>query len=57
MSKVESAPLSKNTVPIPKAVQEKIQDAIKSIKYGTITIVVQDSHVIQIDKNEKIRLK
>ena len=35
---------------------EQIKDYIKSIKYGSLTIIIQDGKVIQIDKNEKIRL-
>lgn len=31
-------------------------DALKSIRFGTVTLVVQDGRVIQVDKNEKIRL-
>jgi len=30
---------------------------IKELKYGSVTIIVQDSKVIQIEKNEKIRVK
>ncbi|WP_434509600.1 YezD family protein [Desulfitobacterium sp. AusDCA] len=30
---------------------------IKTVKHGSITLIIQDGHVIQIDKNEKIRLK
>lgn len=36
---------------------EQIAKLIKEIKYGTVTIVIQDGKVIQIDKTEKIRLK
>ncbi len=35
----------------------KIREALAEIRYGTITLVIQDGQVIQIDKNEKIRLK
>lgn len=34
---------------------QQIWRAVKEIKYGTITIVVQDSRVIQIEKTEKLR--
>jgi hypothetical protein len=34
----------------------RIRDALNEIRYGTLTLVVQDGKVIQIDKNEKIRL-
>lgn len=39
---------------------EKLNTLLKlldTIKYGSITLVVQDGIVIQIEKNEKIRLK
>ncbi|ATH95377.1 YezD family protein [Bacillus sp. FSL M8-0052] len=34
-----------------------MKDMLKDMSYGSITIVVQDGKVIQIEKNEKIRLK
>ncbi len=37
--------------------EQKVREALRSIRYGTVTLVIQDGHVIQIDKNEKIRLK
>jgi hypothetical protein len=36
---------------------EKIKETVASVKYGTVTLVIQDGHVVQIEKNEKIRLK
>ncbi|MBI2844209.1 MAG: YezD family protein [Armatimonadetes bacterium] len=33
-----------------------IRDAIRKIRYGTVTILVQDGVVIQIDQTDKIRL-
>jgi hypothetical protein len=41
----------------PAEVQKKIIEAIESLKYGTVSIIVQDGHVIQIEKLEKERLK
>lgn len=38
-------------------VQRRILEAIKSLKFGSINIIVQDGHVIQIEKLEKERLK
>lgn len=32
-------------------------ELIKSVKYGSITLIIQDGVVIQLDKNEKIRLR
>jgi hypothetical protein len=36
---------------------KQVDRLVKEVKYGTITIVIQDGKVIQIDKTEKIRLK
>ncbi len=33
----------------------QILEALRSIRYGYVQIVVQDSKVVQIDKTEKIR--
>ncbi|SOC03461.1 uncharacterized protein DUF2292 [Ureibacillus xyleni] len=44
--------------------QENFEQAIESLKqmistmnYGSITLIVQDNRIVQIEKNEKIRLK
>jgi len=42
--------------PDDNTVDEQILRAIKSVRYGYVQIVVQDSKVVQIDKTEKIRL-
>lgn len=36
---------------------EIIDSLVKDMKFGTVTIIVQDGKVIQIDKTDKIRLK
>ena len=36
---------------------EIINNLVKEMQYGTITVIVQDGRVIQIDKTDKIRLK
>ena len=33
-----------------------IREALASIRFGAVTLVVQDGRVIQVDKSEKIRL-
>ena len=33
-----------------------VREALTSIRFGTVTLVVQDGRVIQVDKSEKIRL-
>ncbi|QFT87471.1 hypothetical protein FIU87_02305 [Bacillus sp. THAF10] len=33
-----------------------LERMLQSVKFGSITLVVQDGKVIQIEKNEKVRL-
>ncbi|HBG66212.1 MAG TPA: DUF2292 domain-containing protein [Treponema sp.] len=33
----------------------KLAEYVKEIKYGSVTIQIQNSRIIQIDKNEKFR--
>ncbi len=46
--------------PIPdqwnRELERLVREALSSIRFGTVSLVVQDGRVIQIDKNEKIRL-
>lgn len=34
----------------------KIKEFIETIRFGSVTVIVQDGKVIQIEKNEKLRL-
>lgn len=36
--------------------EKVVRDTLKSIRFGTVTLVIQDGRVIQVDKNEKIRI-
>ena len=33
----------------------KLVEYVKSIKFGSVTVQIQDGRIIQIDKNEKFR--
>lgn len=35
---------------------DKIKEFIESIKFGSVTVIVQDGKVVQIEKHEKLRL-
>lgn len=35
----------------------QIIEMVKSVRYGSVTIIIQDHRVMQIEKNEKIRMK
>jgi len=36
--------------------ERQVREALRIIRFGTVTLVIQDGRVIQIDKSEKIRL-
>ncbi|WP_203247749.1 YezD family protein [Sporosarcina beigongshangi] len=36
---------------------ETLKTMLTTMNYGSITLVVQDNVIVQIEKNEKIRLK
>lgn len=36
---------------------ELIQKMVGSIQFGTVSIIVQDGRIVQIEKNEKYRIK
>jgi hypothetical protein len=44
------------TDPWSKQLENLLRDALQSIRFGTVTLVVQDGRVIQVEKNEKIRI-
>lgn len=35
----------------------KIIELLETIQYGSVTVIVQDGKILQIEKNEKIRVK
>lgn len=35
---------------------EEIKKLVADIRYGSVTLIIQDGKIIQIDKTEKIRL-
>ena len=39
-----------------KELERLVRDTLQSIRFGTVTLVVQDGKVIQVDKSEKIRI-
>ena len=46
--------------PIPdpwnRDLERLVREALSSIRFGTVSLVVQDGRVIQVDKSEKIRI-
>lgn len=52
--------MSDKTSPPPKAASplpiRTIQEAVESIRFGVVQLIIQDGRIVQIDKTEKIRL-
>lgn len=42
--------------PINNNYLKMIESLIVGIKYGTVTVIVQDGKIVQIEKNEKYRI-
>ncbi len=34
-----------------------LENMLETLKFGSITLVVQDGRIVQIEKNEKVRLQ
>ncbi|MRR56383.1 MAG: DUF2292 domain-containing protein [Deltaproteobacteria bacterium] len=49
--------LAVNTEQWNRELQLRVRAALKDLRYGTVSLVIQDGKVIQIDKSEKVRLK
>jgi len=39
-----------------RELERLVREALLSIRFGTVSLVVQDGRVIQVDKSEKIRI-
>jgi hypothetical protein len=42
--------------PVPREVLERIAQAIRGVRFGSVQIVIHESRVVQIERAEKIRL-
>lgn len=36
-------------------IYRKLAQYIKEIQYGSVTVIIQDGKIVQIEKNEKVR--
>lgn len=54
LPRVERPPAKPRTSAMPL---DQVEAAIQSIQHGVVQIIIQDGHIIQIEKTEKIRLK
>jgi hypothetical protein len=43
--------------PLSKGDFRKLNQLLSEIDYGSVTLIIQNGKVVQIEKNEKVRLK
>lgn len=48
--------MSETLSPEQKKLIDKLWAYINEVRFGSVTIIIQDGKVVQIEKNEKIRL-
>jgi hypothetical protein len=46
----------KNEDPLPTETLRRIEEMLRTVRYGSITLLIQDGKILQIDKTEKFRL-
>ncbi|MDP4182740.1 MAG: YezD family protein [Bacillota bacterium] len=46
-----------NSKSISEADLRKLIELLNSISYGSVTLIIQDGRIVQMEKNEKLRLK
>jgi len=46
----------KEPAPLEPPLLERLTQAIRSVRFGTVQVVIQDAQVVRIEKTEKIRL-
>jgi hypothetical protein len=46
-----------NSVPLPPPLLHELLEALRSIRYGTIELVIHDGRVVQLERREKVRFE
>jgi hypothetical protein len=54
---MEIRSISNNSRAISEENLKKLLEMLRNVKYGSVTLVVQDGIVVQVERNEKIRFK
>lgn len=49
--------VSRSLGPLSDATLVALNDALRGVRYGTVTLVIQDGKVVQIDRTDRHRLK
>ena len=54
---VESADAAVETDRFASQAIERIRDALRGLRFGTVSVIVQDGVVVQVERTEKLRLR
>lgn len=46
-----------NSLPLPPLLLRELRQALRSIRYGTIELVIHDGRVVQLERREKVRFE
>jgi hypothetical protein len=46
-----------STIPLPAPLLQELVEALRSIRYGTIELVIHDGRVVQLERREKVRFE
>ena len=46
-----------DSLPLPPLLLREFAEALRSIRYGTIELVIHDGRVVQLERREKMRFK
>jgi len=56
-----TVPMSENAgldpIPSPPALLREVLQALRSIRYGTVELVIHDGQVVQLERREKVRFE
>jgi hypothetical protein len=44
-------------LPLPQALLRELRQALRSIRYGAIELVIHDGRVVQLERHEKVRFE
>jgi hypothetical protein len=45
------------STPLPPALLRELLEALRSIRYGTVELVIHDGRVVQLERHEKVRFE
>jgi hypothetical protein len=48
---------SDSSLPLPSALLQELVHALRTIRYGSIELVIHDGRVVQLERREKIRVE